>query len=64
MSEGVANPMNETVILWVLGVLAGLWLLNRLLARWVISKAAQLSYQAELQKVLYGKEHQVKGRFE
>jgi hypothetical protein len=56
--------MDETVILWVLGILAGLWLLNRLLASWVISKAAKIAYQAQLQKVLYGKEHQVKGRFE
>jgi hypothetical protein len=56
--------MDTTLILWALGILAGLWLLNRLLARWATSKMSQLAYRAQLEKVLYGKEHQVKGRFE
>ena len=55
--------MEETVV-WVLGGVAGFVLLNRLLTSWLLSRAIRRSYKSDLQRVLYGKEHQVKGRFE
>ena len=39
-------------------------LLNRFLVTWLVSRAIRRSYNDDLQRVLYSKEHQVKGRFD
>ena len=54
--------MAEEVV-WVLGGIAGFWLLNRAITGWLIQRAVRRDYHARLQHVLNDKEHQVKGRF-
>jgi hypothetical protein len=56
--------MDETLIIWVLCGVAVFWLLNRLLATWAYRRLARLEYENDINRVIYGKEHQVKGRFE
>lgn len=63
MTAAWGGCMVETVV-WVLGGLASVLVLNRLLASWLISRAIRRSYSNDLRRVLYGKEHQVKGRFD
>jgi hypothetical protein len=56
--------MEETLIIWVLCGVAVFWLLNRMLAGWAVKRLARMQYEDDIRRVLYGKEHQVKGRFE
>lgn len=55
--------MIEAVV-WILGVMILLVILNRFLASWLISRAIRRSYSNDLQRILSAKEHQVKGRFD